>query len=155
MARIHTDEYRSLQGDHDPYYILRHKFGENPNSWIEQVVFKHVDPVAKMPVEILVHWTQVFNYIMRRGPGYHTVTAVVLKDGSRIWADTRTANAPTEKEWLARPPILRSSFSINCLCGSHGTLLEIKGARAYAYSRRDQAALDAFTALGAQQPVYN
>ena len=125
-----------------PYHITQHAEG---NERVKQVVFKHFCSVSQMVVEIAVHWTNAWEYMMAKAPGYHTVCAVVTEGGRTVYAKTYSPSSVSDAEWAARPKVLQGAHSINALC-SERPLLSLVGGQAYCYSKRDQKALDAFRA---------
>jgi len=105
---------------------------------VKSVVFETFDKEAQMPVEHVVHWTRFTQYTKRLWPKGGSITAVILDNDQRIHCyGSRSVHHYDDKAYHAAPIVCRDTFSV----GTDGyTLLEVKGVREWAYSKRDAEA---------------
>lgn len=140
-----------------PYRVLAHQ-PDWMKSPIKSVAFNHTDRDLGMTVEVHVHWTQAFEYMLRKGPGYHTVAAIICENGERIHTNSLSSSWDhpggyvVDRAYHAAPTMARDKFAITEMM--HRTrLLEVAGAYEWCYSKRDAAANERFYAAGAEQPL--
>src|SRR5688572_23975585 len=104
------------------------------NPAIEYVMFERWDEVAKMSLEVRVHWTRWTQYTKRTWPAGGTVTAVLIKNGERRRAEGRYAmHANREEDYLAAPIVCRDMIRITNSQGD--PFLEVVGAMDYLLGR--------------------
>lgn len=130
------------QGHVNHHELVRHRY-----SWlksaIKSVVFETYDSEAQMLVEIVVHWTRFTEYTKKKWPAGGSVKAVLLDDGTRVYAEERFCGHTDKKSYEAAPLICRDSFKILTMGGCY-PLIEVAGVEQWLYSKRDQAATDEF-----------
>lgn len=141
MARA---TYPVISRHNEFVYFIDSYQTEKDSDNVHKVVFEHFCPEAQMTVEIHVHWTNAWEYMMAKAPGYHSVTAVILNSGQRVHCDTRRCSSVGDEEYKARPKLLQSPIGIYAYGGT--PMLWIRGGTEFAYSKRDQAARDKFRA---------
>lgn len=136
-----TDAYKVLpftgpQGDVQGHEITRHAYPwlKTP---IKSVVFETFDRTAEMSIEILIHWTNWMKYAKKTWPGGGSIKAVILEDGTRVHAEARHMGFYDDAAYLAAPIHARGVIGIHA---NGYPLLEVTGAREWAYSKRDAEA---------------
>lgn len=130
MTTDYTDykvlPFTGAQG-HVPGHEIR-SFGRY-GSAATYVVFSRFDPIAEMPIEVVVHWTRWTQYTKKHWPNSGSVCAVIMQDGSRHSAEamyTRHSTASYE----AAPIVARDCFQIRHLC-AEDVFLEVVGVSEY------------------------
>ena len=135
---------KGAQGDVPGHEIIAHDY-EWLGSPIKQVVFKRWDDVASMMIEVHIHWTEWTKYLKASWPSGGSVEAVILNNGRRIYASSRSCGHTDNDAYLAAPILCRDTFAIVTLQSAY-SLLEVAGVRKWLYSKRDDAATAEFLA---------
>lgn len=135
----HTDykvlPFKTAQGD-----VPGHEIRAWSNDWhdgVKYVVFEQWDDVAKISVDIVVHWTEFTKYTKMHWPSGGHVVAIIDHKGKRLWAEGRSSVFYDNAAYLAAPIVARDTIAI--VCGGN-YVLEVAGVRDWLSSKRDRDA---------------
>lgn len=147
MKETHTNykvlPFKGKLGDVPGHEIRRHTY-DWMKTPIKYVVFENFDSEAQMMVETLVHWTKWTEYIHKKWPNAHTISALILEDGQRLYLPkSYTIGFYNDETWNKAPTICKSVFKIT---NSYNVALEIVGVDEWSRSRRDDEATKKFLA---------
>ncbi len=125
--------FDSPDGPVPGHAILAHKadwMGTSPR----KVVFWTFDREAECSIEIVIDVYDLTKFL-KRSKSAHSVRAVILDDGTRLAATSRSVAHSGDAAYEAAPILCRGTFKIVGLCNGE-TFFEVAGVNAWCYGRR-------------------